>query len=281
MRTTRCRLIIACFFSCAFFLGALAGCATNSLDRVTRRATRDYRFSIARWEVHQLFQNLASPARRVEQDELRDSGDVVRAYFRLLDRINALEQRQRRASASEDCPDCLAVRLRLLRGQVDTLKPQVQAALSRQVREVLLSEEIHTPLDRWVTLPGLFPPIAFVLDRPPHLLVISPRDHIESIREVMLVQDLSVDEMEEIEEQIEAAGFSALVVELGGIAATYPTFVTEDASLVFTVETVTEEWFHQYLAFTPLGFRYVLDVTGLKRNYEVATLNESLATILH
>ncbi|MFC1951894.1 hypothetical protein ACFLYI_02485, partial [Chloroflexota bacterium] len=59
--------------------------------------------------------------------------------------------------------------------------------------------------------------------------------------------------------------------------ATYPSFATNDASLRFTLDTVTEEWLHQYLVFKPLGFRYLLDLTGVARNYEIATINEALA----
>jgi hypothetical protein len=44
-----------------------------------------------------------------------------------------------------------------------------------------------------------------------------------------------------------------------------------------TINAATEEWLHQYLAFRPLGFRYVLDVTGLIRNYDIACMNETLA----
>ena len=43
---------------------------------------------------------------------------------------------------------------------------------------------------------------------------------------------------------------------------------------------MTEEWFHQYLFFTPLGFCYFLDAIGIARNYEIATMNETLAGIV-
>ena len=70
---------------------------------------------------------------------------------------------------------------------------------------------------------------------------------------------------------------SSLVVGLGGLGVTYPTLVTNEASLRSTIEITTEEWLHQYLVFKPLGFLYLLDVTGLSRNYEIATINETLA----
>ena len=41
-----------------------------------------------------------------------------------------------------------------------------------------------------------------------------------------------------------------------------------------------EEWLHQYLFFRPMGFRYALDILGVKRNYEIAVLNETAASMM-
>ena len=85
--------------------------------------------------------------------------------------------------------------------------------------------------------------------------------------------------MEDIESGVDKLGVSSLVVTLGGIA-TFPSFVTNDAGLEFTISAATEEWVHQYLAFKPLGFLYLLDLIGVSRNYEIATLNETLASMV-
>ncbi|GAI26589.1 unnamed protein product, partial [marine sediment metagenome] len=37
---------------------------------------------------------------------------------------------------------------------------------------------------------------------------------------------------------------------------------------------------HQYLVFKPLGFLYLLDLTGVSRNYGIATMNETLASMV-
>lgn len=47
-----------------------------------------------------------------------------------------------------------------------------------------------------------------------------------------------------------------------------------------TINIAVEEWLHQYLALKPLGFRYVLDLLGISRDYEIATMNETLAGIV-
>ena len=125
-----------------------------------------------------------------------------------------------------------------------------------------------------------FPPLSFKLEKPPYLLVISPRDRIESLREIILKPNISPSEIEDIEAEVDQLGVSSLVVKLGGLGATYPAFITNDASLRFTIDTVTEEWLHQYLAFKPLGFLYLLDLIGISRNYEIATMNETLASMV-
>ena len=96
----------------------------------------------------------------------------------------------------------------------------------------------------------------------------------------MLLPDLSPAEIDSVEGQIEALGVSALIVPLGGIGATFPTFVQNNADLRFTIDTAVEEWLHQYLAFRPLGFRYVLDLLGIARNYDIVTINETVASIV-
>ena len=79
---------------------------------------------------------------------------------------------------------------------------------------------------------------------------------------------------------MEESGYSALVVELGGLGVTYPTFVNSNSSLHDVLNAATEEWVHQYLAFKPLGFRYVLDLLGISRSQDIITMNESLAGIV-
>jgi hypothetical protein len=144
----------------------------------------------------------------------------------------------------------------------------VERILESQIKETLVQQDISG-----------FPPVNLKLGELPRLLVISPRDKIESIREIMLLPDISLEEIEDIEAKIDALGFSSLVVGLGGFGGTYPSFVTNNASLKSTINTAVEEWIHQYLAFKPLGFRYVLDILGIARNYEVATMNETVAGI--
>ena len=141
-----------------------------------------------------------------------------------------------------------------------------EARLCSQIRAVLAEEGISA-----------FPPIIFRLEKPPHLLVISSREKIVYLDRRMLRQELSAEEMERVETQIDQLGLSSLVVELGGFGATYPPIVSDDATLIYTINTAVEEWLHQHLVFRPLGFLYLLDSVGIRRNPDVVTLNETLA----
>ena len=96
------------------------------------------------------------------------------------------------------------------------------------------------------------------------------------MREITLLQSISPEEIDDIEDKVDELGVSSLVLALGGLGATYPTFVTNEASLRFTIDAATEEWLHHYLIFKPLGFLYLFDLTGVSRNYEIATMNETL-----
>ncbi|UCC17056.1 MAG: YIP1 family protein [Dehalococcoidales bacterium] len=145
----------------------------------------------------------------------------------------------------------------------------VELILENQVEKILNKQNIFS-----------FPPVNIKLDTMPKLLVVSPRDRIESIREIMLDYDLSIADSEDIEINMDALNVSSLVVRLGGFGGAYPSFVVNDASLQYTVSTTVEEWVHQYLVFRPLGFRYVLDLLGLSRDYEIATINETVAGII-
>lgn len=156
----------------------------------------------------------------------------------------------------------------------------VERIIAGQIKESLAQEGIFNPMDKYIRLKVSFPPLYFKLEEPPHLLVISPRDRIESIREITLQPNLSREEAEGIEARVDKLGVSSLVVELGGLGASYPTFVANNAGLRLTIDTATEEWLHQYLAFTPLGFLYLLDLTGISRNYEVAIINETVASMV-
>ncbi len=252
--------------------------AEPGFDAQLGSIVKPYRFSIARWEL------TAIPAevnQWVFSGYQQSDGEiaVVAEYFSLMTRIKTLKSAIQSIEAGNRQGDsaALAGELDGLQQQRVALENRVEQIIEGQIREALVEQGIFNPIDNYLKLPASFPPVNFTLEEPPYLLVISPRERIESQREILLQAGLSRQQMEDIEAEADELGVSSLVVKLGGLGATYPTFVTNEASLRFTIDTATEEWLHQYLAFKPLGFLYLLDLTGVSRNYEIATINETLA----
>jgi len=240
---------------------------------------KPYRFSIVKWE----FRTLSYEAEQWlfgKHEKIDDQTDTVAEYFSLVEQIKSLESEIAAINADNGQGDLasLEAELNRLQEQRVALADKVERIIARQIKQALAQQGIFNPVDKYIRLKVGFPPLDFKLEKLPHLLVISPRDRIESMREITLQQNLSLEEMESIEARVDKLGVSSLVVELGGLGATYPTFVADNAGLRFTINTATEEWLHQYLAFRPLGFLYLLDLTGVSRNYEIAIINETLAS---
>ncbi len=257
-----------------------AGCApSRDFDSRISSIVKPYRFSIVKWESraisHEVNQWIFG-----RHEKIDDEVYIVAEYFSFIKQIKTLESKIEAINTSNGQDDLasLEAELNKLQEQKKALEGTVERIIEKQIKETLAQQGIFNPIDNHVRLRVNFPPINFKLEKPPYLLVISPRDRIERMREITLQQSLSLEEMEDIEAEVDQLGVSSLVVGLGGFA-TYPSFVTNNAGLQFTISTATEEWFHQYLVFKPLGFLYLLDLTGMRRNYEIATMNETLASM--
>jgi len=248
----------------------LIGCTpAPDFDAHLNSIVKPHRFSLLRWEsrtvLHGLNQWLFG-----RHEKIDNGVQIVTEYFTAVEQMKNPESNGNQVSSGAE--------LKSLHERKVALEDAVEEILARQIKETLNEQGIFNPMN--IRLGVTFPPPNFKLEKPPHLLVVSPRDRIESMREIVLRQYLSVEEMEATETEVDKLGVSSLVLELGGLGATYPTFVTNDANLRFTLDTATEEWVHQYLGFRPLGFRYLLDLIGVSRNYEIATMNETVASMV-
>jgi len=276
---TRLILTLGAFFM--IFGSGSTGCTTApDFDQYLSGIVKPYRFSTLAWEAKTL-PHEAGQLIYGWRDRTRDEVQIVTDYFSTVKRIGILKAQIQAINHGTWQGD-----LASLEAELNALQPQklasestVERILERQIKRVLAEQGIFNPLDSYLKLRINFPPLNFKLEKPPHLLVVSPRDRIESMREVILKQDMSLEEMEAVESEVDKFEVSSLVVELGGLGATYPTFVTNEASLRFTLDAATEEWLHQYLFFRPLGLLYALDLMGLARNYEIATINETVASM--
>ena len=238
-----------------FTLSIGVGCSPSphpGLNKVLNTATKSYRFNILNWEVTSIIGKIKQSF-QYRNVSVNDTGIVV-------DYFNG------------------ALQATLSPSEANKSRIKVENIIERQIRDVLSQNGIINPFG---SIFGLsFPPLLFELTAPPHLLVISPRDQISRIKDILLLPDLSTDQMNTVVIQAEKSGDSALVVELGGLGATFPTFVNSNSSLHDVLNAAAEEWLHQYLAFKPLGFRYVLDLLGIARNEDIITMNESTAGII-
>jgi len=257
------------------------GCTpTSEFDNHLSSIVEPYRFSIAGWEFKTLLNKIKQSISNKDEKVGEELG-TVREYFSLAEQIKTLKSEMEAIKTGDGQGDLasLEAELSVLEEQKTALEDTVEQIIVRQVSETLAQEGIFNPFDEYIRLEVNFPPLNFELEKPPHLLVISPRDRIESMRGILLLQDISLEEKEYIEARVDNLGVSSLVVALGGIA-TYPSLVGDNVSLRFTIDMVTEEWLHQYLAFKPLGFLYLLDLAGVSQNYEIATMNETLASMV-
>ncbi len=252
-------------------LPVLSGCAPTEDGRL-KSIIAPYEFSIFRWQLNAVLQEL-HPRNFVLRVSDNETGTVAE-FFDYAARLGAIERAIGAGQVSGEELSRLEAELGRLKAAKAALEERVEKVLERQIRLTLADAGIFNPL---IPVRVGFPPLNFELERPPHLLVVSPRDRIVSLDEITLRQTLSPDEIQSIESRVDGLGLSSLVVELGGLGATFPTFVNDNADLRYVIDTAIEEWLHQYLALTPLGFRYVLDLTGLRPDYDIATMNETLA----
>jgi hypothetical protein len=231
-------------------LALSAGCAAKDADsqehfnREFSSLVRPYTFDFPGWEFKTLSHQLSQAGRYYKDISPSDTFTVVK-YF----------------SGN--------------RSQADpALKEQVKKILELQISQVLVDQGIDGSLLEWHYI---FPGVNFVLESPPNILVVSPRDKIARIRDVTLKQDMNANDMEKLESEIRKLDVSALVIPIGGMGASYPSFVADTSNLADTIATATEEWLHQYLAFRPLGFRYVLDLLRIKPDPDIGSVNETVA----
>jgi hypothetical protein len=147
----------------------------------------------------------------------------------------------------------------------DGFRDGVEEFLEQAVADAIRSAEVD--------LVGSFvwPPVDFRIDSPPKLLVTSPRDVIRRDEDVLIDPEISIDDIEKIENELaEVANISAVVLQTGGLAS-YPN-VIPTADLERLLDVAAHEWLHAYLVFNPLG-RVYFD------GGDIRVMNETLADI--
>ena len=248
-------------------------------DQELQSIVKPYTFSLWGHELEAVPRGL-SEMLRVGESVAVDDTATVEEYFMLVGQIKATRSRIALADEDEEEIEMLEAALARLEEQRSALEGKTRRILEKQINQGLVDQGIVNPLDKYLGIKFVFPPLQFELEKLPNLLVISPRERIEFQERILLSPDIELKEKEAIESEVDDLGVSSLVVELSGFAGAWPTMVAEDLDLRRTLKIVVEEWFHQYLAFRPLGFLYLLDSIGVKKNGEIVTMNETLAGIV-
>ena len=254
-----------------------ASCSPNSsFSQKIDRIITPYRFNIPGWEAGSLmvriYQNMD-----LKHPSATDIASVEQ-YFTIVNRINKLRNQDFASGSLESAG--IGAELADLQAQQRRLAQDVKTIVSSQIQKALAEENIYNPLYQNIKLQITFPPVMFELETPPHLLVISPRDKIMEEETNLLQSKMDEPAMNNIEDRVDALNVSSLVVELGGLAATYPSIVTNDSNLRFIINTAAHEWTHQYLIFTPLGFGYLLDLAGIRPDSDIVEINETVADMI-
>ncbi len=242
------------------------GLKWNEVSLIVKDDTFDY----LSWELNALAGKTAQSLVGVQpfMNEA-DRSDYVRRYMADLAQAQSLEAQVSAIYTNPDVSDPLAESADL-RAQRDALRADLQ---SRQLlAEAILEGQVAAVLtdQGFGALGQLLPPIAMHFTPLPNLLAVSPRDEIKL--EIFINLDpLPVDQIDALENKIDAeTDMSALVVPLGGIAL-YPAMIIETPSIPTASEVFAHEWLHHYLFTFPLGLDF--DFAGESRIINETTAN--------
>jgi hypothetical protein len=255
----------------AMMLGASIVSPADPLEQV-RAFTRSIEFDYVSWTIDALGIKLG----QIALDTAgylpeKDRSSTVLATLDLINQINQVEGKLNDIYADPSISDPatasvdLRRQLRDLKDQRAQLEPLAESILQEQVNEIAAQAGL--------TFGGqAFPPVLYHTTPPPDALIISPRDVILQEQDISVSPDISVDQMETLENQVDKSlNVSSLVVGIGGIGL-YPTMVMETTDINGLAEVVTHEWMHNYLTLHPLGLSYM-------NSPELRTMNETVASI--
>ena len=261
-------------------ISLVSGCGTSfnkvsNFNRDIGAIIHPYTFNYGSWEFNALINGL----RQTPGRESADTQSVI-DYFSLTAQLDTLKSEARLllAQNSQDNITVAEDRIDSVNAQIAALKPVVERTIALQINQILAERGIYNPAGiSWFKL--TFPPVNFSLESPLYELIISPRDRIEIMKSITIKPEITASQIQSVESSIDQLNVSSLIVQIGGLGATYPAFVANNASLRWTIETAAHEWIHQYLAFTRLGFSYILDLLGIPQNDDIGTINETVANI--
>ena len=267
-----------------FLLSAAVSHDTLTVSPVEELSVR-HRYSLATWEVTRfpvkwLYKvgTFLFPHKPTAEDQEQ----LVLDFFSMDREAESLQAQVNMAAATggADLQE-LEERLKEIQSSLADMQPQVEESLESAISDVLRQQGIATlGLDdvleqRGIVTIGLgpviFPPVDFILDPLPTILIVSARDRIERLESVLLNPNLLPSERSILEEEIlEHENLSSIVENIGGLS-TFPNIIAL-YDLRTTMNIASHEWLHSYLFFHPLG-------RNIQRDADMHTLNETTANI--
>ncbi|MFQ5872283.1 MAG: hypothetical protein ACE5JL_00575 [Dehalococcoidia bacterium] len=232
-------------------------------------------YSLVSWEVQNFFDKWLHQVTSLFDGKSKDERiTIVQEYFQLNEEIGSVNhQISRVVSTGEGDLEGLIAQREVLDKERAGLRNEVEEIIEGQISKVLSEEGLSWKLPFGGSDGYLFPPVDFRFDDSPPVLAISPRERIELITTRLLKPGLTLEDIEEIEMGAEEeGGLSAVVTSTGGVA-TFPSVVSQSASLRHTLRTVSHEWVHHYMIFFPLG-------RSFWNSADMATINETIADIV-
>jgi hypothetical protein len=197
---------------------------------------------------------------------------LVLTYLEQIGRARALEFEIERIYADPTLNDP-ATAAAAKQAEVDVLRREL--AWRQPLAEEIVQRQVAAALtDEGLGVGGLtWPPVLMTMSPVPTMLIVSPRDRIEQVGQAALVPGLSTEMKEEMEDAVfDQLNESALVVPIGGLG-TYPAMISETDSMQWLAQVTAHEWTHHWLAFRPLGIRYL-------KTAELRVINETVASLV-
>ncbi len=246
-----------------------------TIKRHLRYLSTGWSFDFVSWELEALWKKFAfgilSPQRFMQEEE------QARFVLHYLDHVT--EARQLTDAIAEAYVDPDEANPGVATAEVQAELAQLRSRMEREtlIAEAILGEQVGQVLSEeggFGFTRQIFPPVSGTFTPLPNMLVVSPRERIETIYQRPLRPGLTAAEQETVEGKLEGelSGYATYVTPIGGLAA-YPSMLLESNALHWIVEVFAHEWTHHYLMLYPLGMYY-------DRSSETRSINETAASLV-
>ena len=244
---------------------------SQQLEQI-RSYSRSYEFDYVSWTVSALGQKLSQSSLKVYRYIPAGEGrQIVLDYLDLRNKINRSQdilmsvlsdpQLENRDQAAAEIKE----ELDEMRSRREDVIPFVEQIIQGQMNHALVNLGLSAGGQ-------MVPPVLCRAEPDSYALIVSPRDEIRQAANLMLIRNLTLDEIIHLEETIERElDLSALVVGIGGVGL-YPSMVIETSNLDWLIHVIGHEWTHNFLTIRPLGANYFASP-------ELTTINETIADL--